>query len=43
MFTASIVVECLEEKVFDNEDSARRYILENIKVQTVLQNEEVLP
>ena len=38
-FAASIVVECLEEKAFDTEDSARRYILDNIKVQTELQNE----
>jgi transcriptional regulator NrdR family protein len=41
-FTTYIVVECLEDQTFATEEDARRYIIENIKVQTVLQHEEVL-
>lgn len=42
MFTASIVVECLEDQTFATEEDARRYILKNITVKTELQNETVL-
>jgi len=42
-FAVSIVVECLEDQIFNTEDDARRYILDNIKVKTELQNETVLP
>ncbi len=41
-FAVSIVIECLEEKVFNTEEDARRYILKNITVKTELQNETVL-
>lgn len=42
-FAVSIVVECLEDQTFATEEDARRYILENIKVNTELQAEKVYP
>jgi len=37
---ADISIDCLEDRIFGNESEARKYILDNITIKTVLKYEE---
>jgi hypothetical protein len=39
-YMADISIDCLEDRIFGNESEARKYILDNITIKTVLKYEE---